>query len=70
MGHVLQVVSKIRSTSRESFGTTFFLLFINNITKDLSSNLRLFADHCLLYRVISCEDDIAELQRDLNTLFK
>ena len=38
--------------------------------KRLSSSLRLFADDCLLYHVISCEEDIAELQRDLNTMFK
>ena len=34
------------------------------------SNLKLFADDCLLHRVISCEEDIAELQHDLNTMFK
>ena len=37
---------------------------------DLSSNLRQFDDDCLLYRVISCEDNIAKFQRDLNTSFK
>ena len=47
-----------------------FLVYINDIVKGLSSSLRLFADDCLLYHVISCEEDIAELQRDLNTMFK
>ena len=51
-------------------GPLLFLVYINNIVKGLSSSLRLFADDCLLYRVISCEEDIAELQRDPNTMFK
>ena len=51
-------------------GPLLFLVYINDIAKGLSSSLRLFADDCLLYRVISCEEDIAELQRDLNTMFK
>ena len=51
-------------------GPFLFLLYINDIAKDLSSNLRLFADDCVLYCVISCDHEIAELQRDLNTLFK
>ena len=31
-----------------------FLLYINDISKHINSPLRLFADDCLLYRVISC----------------
>ena len=63
--------SKIRSTSRDSLETTFIsYIYINDIMKDLSLNLRLFVDDCLLYHVILCEEDIAELQRDLNTIFK
>ena len=51
-------------------GPLLFLVYINDITKGLSSSLRLFADDFLLYHVISCEEDIAELQPDLNTMFK
>jgi len=49
-------------------GPLLFLIYINNIVKDISSNLRLFADDCLLYCVISSEEDSAELQHDLNTI--
>ena len=51
-------------------GPLLFLVYINDIAKGLSSSLRLFADDRLLYHVISCEEDIAELQHDLNTMFK
>jgi len=47
-------------------GPLLFLIYINDIVKDISSNLRLFVDDCLLYCVISSEEDSAELQHDLN----
>ena len=45
-----------------------FLIFINDITKNTSSNARLFADDCLLYRTINCEADVKTLQKDLDTM--
>ena len=38
--------------------------------KNLSCCLRLFADDCLLYHVITSEEDCAKLQHDLNTIYK
>ena len=49
-------------------GPLMFLLYINDITKDINSPLRLFADDCLLYRVINSVEDINRLQEDLNKL--
>ena len=46
------------------------LLYINDISKHVNSSLQLFADDCLLYRIISCRKDAASLQDDLNRLFK
>jgi hypothetical protein len=48
-----------------------FLLYINDIAKNLDSStqIRLFADDCLLYRSITSEHDTDVLQKDLKSLF-
>ena len=47
-------------------GPLMFLLYINDITDDIKhSSVRLFADDCLLYRVVDTEEDERKLQRDL-----
>ena len=51
-------------------GPLMFLLYINDISKHINSPLRLFADDCLLYRVISCKDDASLLQEDLDRLYE
>ena len=45
-----------------------FILYINDISNDTTSSIRLFADDCLLYRVIGTDADAGELQKDLNQL--
>ena len=45
-----------------------FLIYINDITEDISSQLRLFTDNCLLYHTIKSEQDSIFLQWDLDTL--
>ena len=49
-------------------GPLMFLLYINDISRNITSLLRLFADGCLLYRIIDSHDDITILQGDLNRL--
>jgi hypothetical protein len=49
-------------------GPLLFLIFINDITKNTSSNARLFADDCLLYRTINYEADAITLQKDLSKM--
>ena len=49
-------------------GPTLFLLYINNITHQLDSRVRLFADDCLIYREIKSPDDHRILQQDLDRL--
>ncbi len=49
-------------------GPHLFLLFINDINKDVHGTTRLFADDCLLYHKIQSPHDEQLLQKDLNTL--
>ena len=51
-------------------GPLLFLIFINDITENLSSPIRLFADDCLIYREIRSPSDCSLLQKDLDTLVK
>ena len=41
-------------------GPLMFLIYINDIDKNLSCCLRLFADDCLLYHVITSKEDCAK----------
>ena len=51
-------------------GPLMFLIYINNIADetDKATHIRLFADDCLLYRVIRSSDDTDQLQKDLDSL--
>ena len=51
-------------------GPLMFLIHINDISDNLDSSteIRLFADDCLLYRSISSQEDSQSLQKDLNSL--
>ena len=55
---------------RMILGPLMFLIYINDIGKDLPCCLRLFADDCFLYQVISSEEGCAKLQHDLDSLYK
>ena len=49
-------------------GPILFLVHINDISKDVSSEIRLFADDCVCYRDIKTIEDCDELQKDIDTL--
>jgi hypothetical protein len=49
-------------------GPTLFLLFINDIAKEIQSSIRLFADDSVIYREIKTTQDITILQQDLDLL--
>ena len=51
-------------------GPLLFLAFINDLCINIKSNLRLFADDCVVYREIVINSDINELQEDLNSISK
>ena len=51
-------------------GPLLFLIYINSLTENINSNIRLFADDCIIYREITTINDNNILQNDLNTLCK
>jgi len=51
-------------------GPLLFLIFINDITENVSSPIRLFADDCLIYHGIWSPSDCNLLSKDLDTIVK
>ena len=51
-------------------GPVLFLIFINDLSDNIKSSVRLFADGCVLYRNIKSSLDFQILQDDLNSLAK
>ena len=49
-------------------GPFLFYLNINDITADIESEIRLFADDCACYREIKDIEDTLKLQRDIDRL--
>ena len=41
------------------------MVYVNDITKNIESNIRFFADDCVIYRKILAEDDMTKLQSDV-----
>ena len=50
-------------------GPLMFLLYINDISNNLRSHIRLFANDCIIYRTISSPEDSLRLQEDLDRIF-
>ena len=46
-------------------GPLLFSLHINDITADIGSEIRLFADDCVCYREIKEKEDTLKLQRNI-----
>ena len=46
------------------------LLYINDISENLTSHIRLFADDCIMYRPIISTEDSLHLQKDLDRVFE
>ena len=49
-------------------GPLLFSLYINDISSDIESEIKLFADDCVCYREIKDEEDIMKLQSDIDRL--
>ena len=50
-------------------GQLLFFLYIKDISTDIDSEIRLFADDCVCYREIKEADDSLKLQRDIDRLW-
>ena len=62
--------SKVKSGVPQGtvLGPIMFLLFINDIGQNITSKIQLFADDCILYRVIESQCDEQALQEDLDKI--
>ena len=49
-------------------GPLLFSLYINDISSDIESEIRLYADDCVCYREIKDAEDTMKLQRDIDRL--
>ena len=49
-------------------GPLLFSLYINDISSDNESEIRLFADDCVCYREMKDEEDTMKLQKDIDRL--
>ena len=49
-------------------GPLMFLLYMNDVSENISSSIRLFADDCIIYCSISNNDDTTLLQKDLDEI--
>lgn len=49
-------------------GPLLFLIYINDLTSVVTSNIHLFADDCVIFREITSPQDITTLQADLNNV--
>ena len=49
-------------------GPLMFLLYISDIDQNISSTIRLFADDCIMYRIVDINEEACNLQHDLDKI--
>ena len=66
---LISIIEEIQYALDHHHYVDLILLYINDINVGISSSLRLFADDCVLYRIIESDQDQNCLQLDLNMIF-
>ena len=70
-GHLSEEIAVTSGVPQGSvLGPLLFLAYVNDIWKNVESNIRLFADDCILYRRIRDKRNIDILLADLNRLME
>jgi hypothetical protein len=63
---------EVRVTSgvpqRSVLGPLLFLTYVNDISRNIESTIRRFADDCVIYRKVINKEDTENLQKDLDRL--
>ena len=49
-------------------GPLLLLAYVNDIWRNIESNIRLFADDCIIYRKVMDSSDVVKLQKDLSRM--
>ena len=62
----MEVISAVPQVT--FLGPLLFLMFINDLPDTVTSNTRLFADDCIIYRTVKSIQDCLQLQEDLREL--
>ena len=68
-GHLSEEVRVMSGVSQGSvLGPLLFPAYVNLISRNIESTIRLFADDCIIYRKIINKEGIEKLQKDLDRL--
>jgi hypothetical protein len=51
-----------------TLGPFLFLVYVNDIWRNLESTIKLFADNCIIYRKIMSDNDMSTLKIDVERL--
>jgi len=70
-GHLSEEIEVTSGVPQGSvLGPLLFLAYVNDIWKNVESDLRLFVDDCIIYRKITDRGDIETLQADLDKIME
>ncbi|KAJ4430057.1 hypothetical protein ANN_22265 [Periplaneta americana] len=71
VGHEISEIGNISSGVPQGsvLGPLLFIIYVNDLCQNITSNVRLFADDCIIYRKIRNNSDVDAIQTDLNKIY-